>query len=106
MIRTEQHSDGLVYVVAGLSELMSAIVDERRTVASWREASDYGDGEQHVFAFRTSLADGTRISGEYTPAELPGFRALDIRQPDATREDQKRIADEYHAIPPTVPARD
>ena len=106
MIRTERRDDGLVYVVAGLSELMSAIVDERRTTASWRELPHHGDGQSHAFVFETRLTDGARIVGEYVPNELPGFRALVVGAPEATPEDQKRIADEYHAIPPTVPARD
>lgn len=103
MIRTERHDDGLVYVVAGLAELMSAIVDERRTTATWRELEHHGDGAQHVFAFETRLTDGARIVGEYVPDELPGFRALDVGAP---LEDQKRIADEYRAIPPIIPAQD
>ena len=83
-----------------------AIVDERRTTASWRELPHHGDGQSHAFVFETRLTDGARIVGEYVPDELPGFRALDVGAPEATPEDQKRIADEYHAIPPTVPARD
>lgn len=104
MIRTERHDDGLFYVVAGLAELMAAIVDERRTVTAHRAEGD--DCELHIYAFETRLSDGARISGEYSPGELPGFRTLDVRPPDAAPEDQKRIADEYHAIPPTIPARD
>lgn len=106
MIRTERRDDGLVYVVAGLSELMSAIVDERRTTASWRELPHHGDGQSHAFVFETRLTDGARIVGEYVPDELPGFRALDVGAPEATPEDQKRIADEYRAIPPIIPAQD
>ena len=103
MIRTERRSDGLRYVADGLRELMAALVDETRTTAGFRDL----DGERHLFDFRTTLRDGTRVSGTYVVAELPGFRTLDIRRPpDATREDQKRIADEYHAIPPIIPAHD
>ena len=102
MIRTERRSDGLRYVADGLRELMTALVDETRTTAGFRDL----DGERHLFDFRTTLRDGTRVSGTYVVAELPGFRALDVGAPDAAPEDQKRIADEYHAIPPTVPARD
>ena len=104
MIRTETRDDGLVYVVAGLSELMASIVDEGRTVTAHHADGD--DCEVLVYTFETRLTDGTRINGEYTPAELPGFRMLDVRAPEATREDQERIMDEYHAIPPTIPARD
>lgn len=104
MIRTERHDDGLVYVVAGLSELMGAIVDEQRTVTTYRAEGD--DCELHVYAFETRLSDGARVSGECVPSELPGFRALEVRPPEAPLEDQARIADEYHAIPPTVPATD
>lgn len=103
MIHVERRPDGLVYVISGLCELMIAIVDEQHTVVSPRAAGD--DCETYVYTFETRLSDGARISGEYTPAELPGFRTLDIRPPDATREDQKRIADEYHAIPPIIPAQ-
>ena len=102
MIRTERRSDGLRYVADGLRELMAALVDETRTTAGFRDL----DEERHLFDFRTTLRDGTRVSGTYVVAELPGFRALDVGAPEATPEDQKRIADEYHAIPPTVPARD
>ena len=106
MIRTETRDDGLVYVVAGLPELMSAFVDERRTTGSWHVDPHHGDGEQYVYTFETRLSDGTRVSGEYAPSALPGFRALDVRPPEAPLEDQKRIADEYHAIPPSIPAQD
>ena len=104
MIRTETRDDGLVYVVAGLSELMGAIVDEQRTDTAYRAEGD--DCEMQIYTFRTTLTDGTRVSGEYTPSELPGFRTLDVRAPDAPLEDQKRIADEYNAIPPIIPAQD
>ena len=104
MIHVERRPDGLVYVLSGLSELMAAIVDEQRTVVAHRAAGD--DCETYVYTFETRLSDGARISGEYVPAELPGFRTLDVRAPEATREDQERIMDEHHAIPPTIPARD
>ena len=103
MIRTEQR-DGLVYVVAGLSELMASIVDEGRTVTAHHMEGD--DCEVHVYTFETRMSDGARIAGEYVPAELPGFRALDVRAPEAPLEDQKRIMDEYRAIAPTPPATD
>lgn len=102
MIRTERRSDGLRYVADGLRELMAALVDESRTTAAFRDL----DGERHIFDFATTLRDGTRVSGTYVVTELPGFRVLDVRPPDATRADQKRIADEYHAIPPMIPAQD
>lgn len=102
MIRTERRSDGLRYVADGLRELMAALVDETRTTAGFRDL----DGERHIFDFSTTLRDGTRVSGTYVVAELPGFRTLDVRPPDAPPEDQKRIADEYHAIPPIIPAQD
>ena len=107
MIRTETRDDGLVYVVAGLRELMAALVEPERTSAICREQAK-ADAEDMVWIceFFTTLADGTEISGEYIPAELPGFRAIDIRPPEAPLEDQKRIADEYHAIPPIIPAQD
>ena len=101
MIRTEW-KHGLRYVAEGLKELMAALVDESRTTATFRDL----DGERHIFDFRTTLRDGTRVSGTYVVAELPGFRKLDVRAPEAALEDAKKIADEYRAIPPTVPARD
>ena len=100
MIRTETR-DGLAYVVAGLRELMAALVDDSRTTAAFRD----GD-ERHIFDFRTRLLDGTRVSGTYVVAELPGFRALDVRVPDAPLEDHAAIMDEYRAIAPTPPATD
>lgn len=104
MIRTETRDDGLVYVVAGLRELMGAIVDEQRTDTAHHVEGD--DCEVLVHTFETRLSDGARISGEYVPAELPGFRVLDVRPPEAPLEDQKRIMDEYRAIAPTPPATD
>lgn len=101
MIRTEWRG-GLRYVAEGLKDLMDALVDETRTTAGFRDL----DGERHLFDFRTTLRDGTRVSGTYVVAELPGFRALDVRPPEAPLEDQARIADEYHAIPPTAAATD
>lgn len=101
MIRTEWRG-GFRYVAEGLKDLMDALVDEARTTAAFRAL----DGERHLFDFRTTLRDGTRVSGTYVVAELPGFRALDVRPPEAPLEDQKRIADEYRAIPPIIPAQD
>lgn len=102
MIWTETRDDGLVYVVAGLKELMAALVGETRTTAGFRDL----DGERHIFDFSTTLRDGTRVSGTYVVTELPGFRALDVRPPDAPLEDQQWIADECQAIPPIIPAQD
>lgn len=107
MIRIERRDDGLYYVVSGLKAFMAALVDPERTSAICREQAK-ADAEDMVWIceFNTQLADGTEISGEYIPAELPGFRALDVRPPEAPIEDQQRIADEYHAIPPIIPAQD
>lgn len=101
MIRTEWRG-GLRYVAAGLKDLIAALVDETRTTAAFRDL----DGERHLFDFRTTLSDGTRVSGTYVVTELPGFRALDVRPPEAPIEDAEKIADEYHAIPPIIPAQD
>lgn len=106
MIQTEQRG-GLFYVVEGLREFMAALVAPEKTLAICREqASADADHFVWICEFDTQLDDGTSVSGSYIPAELPGFRVLDVRPPDATREDQSAIMDEYHAIPPTVPARD
>lgn len=106
MIQTEKRGQ-LVYVVEGLKQLMAALVDPDRTTAICREQAR-ADCEEiaWICEFETNLEDGTRIEGSYIPAETPGFRSLQVLAPDAPLEDQKRMVDEYHAIPPTVPARD
>ena len=101
MIRVKWRG-GLQYVAEGLNDLMAALVDETRTTAAFRDL----DGKRHIFDFRTTLSDGTRVSGTYVVAELPGFRVLHVRPPEAPLEDQARIADEYRAIPPIIPAQD
>lgn len=107
MIQIERRDDGLYYVVRGLKAFMAALVDADRTTAICREQAS-ADAENMVWIceFETQLDDGASVTGEYIIDELPGFRALDVRPPDAPLEDQKRIADEYHAIPPIIPAQD
>ena len=107
MFQIERRNDGLYYVVSDLKAFMAALVDPARTIALCREqASADAESMAWVCEFETGLDDGSRVTGEYIIDELPGFRALDVRAPGAPREDQKRIADEYHAIPPIIPAQD
>lgn len=114
MIRVEQRGKRY-FVVEGLREFMAALAVPEKTTAICREqacadaesiATGVFSGTAWVCEVETWLDDGTRVTGEYIIDELPAFLALDVRPPEAPIEDQKRIADEYHAIPPIIPAQD
>ena len=106
MIRVEQRGKRY-FVVEGLREFMAALAVPEKTTAICREqASADAESIAWVCEVETWLDDGTRVTGEYIIDELPAFLALEVRPPEAPLEDQARIADEYHAIPPIIPAQD
>ena len=108
MVQTERRDDGLFYVIAGHKELVAAFADAAKTVALCREqARSDADAIEWVCEFETRLDDGTRVTGEYIPAELPAFRSIVVIPPvdlaPAGSEDESAIMAEYRAQGPWIP---